>query len=399
MKKSSKENKSNIVAKALCNAVLQRAQSEHLLSALCRLDDILIEPQLTGVPYPYPEEISFEQIPFTYSLVPYAPDMPQLSARLPQQRFAVLEAINSIKHLAILAPAGFGKSVTLAMLASRFARQENAEEGQYTLYPLYLHVLELIECINEKEQARDNGIDTISAAIAIAYPGIDETALHEHLISSIHENNAILLLDGMDELSLSAHEKLATWLNGLKKAQPGLPIVITLSPSNISMILESGFALMGLAGWRWEAYQEWLKKWNNVWKYSQSVHLQNPEEDSPVQIELIQKWLPEPGMRNPLEWTLQVWGAYSGDLTGRTFPEIILAYLQRVTAASFDLEKWATLASELVIADTTVLTSKMIGVAFSNYQKNRLKAENENVEGSQVITLQEKPQNKSELSK
>lgn len=377
----------------LCNLMLQRAQAEHLLSALCPLDDILIEPQLMGIPYPYPDEISVEQIPFAYSLVPYAPDMPQLSARLPQQRIAVLEAINKVKHLAILAPAGFGKSVTLAILASRFARQENTEAGHYTQYPLFIHALEILDCINDSATE----IDSLSTALSNAYPGIDEAALHEHILTIISEKNAILLLDGMDELSLSAHERLLTWLNDIKKSRPGLSIVITLSPSNVSNILEAGFALMGLAGWRWESYQVWLKKWNTVWTRSQSTHLNNPDEKPAVKIEFLEKWLPEPGMRSPLEWTLQVWGAYSGDMTGRTFPESMIAYLQRVTATCFDMEKWASIAANLVSTDTTVLTSKMLSVAFSVRQRNKLKPEIENTETSQSKTVQSIPQNVSEF--
>lgn len=342
---------------SLRELILYRAQSEHLLSALCPLDEILIEPRLMGKPYPMPEEVAEEQIPLTYSLVPYTPDLPQLSSRLPAQTVSIIDAIASARHIAILAPGGHGKSVALAALASRFARNETHAGRSYTGFPFYLHATDLT--INNDQDI----LETLAAALIAAYPTQELKFIRNLIVQKVEDQEAILIVDGLDDLDPSAFQVVAAYLSKFKKLKPSIPIITTLSPSNISILPETGFALMGLAFWKSGDYKEWLNKWNTVW--SDRIDTTSEQSDSIIRpSELITEWLPEPLVHTPLEWTLLVWGYFSHDLTGQSLPELMNSYLFRVTEGQFNLEKWAQFARKMVESGRITLESRWIQSTF-----------------------------------
>ncbi len=344
---------------ALRELTLHRAQSEHLLAALCPLNDILIEPHLMGKPYPLPSDISEEQIPISYSLAPYSPDFPQLSSLLPFQSVDMADAVNSATHLAILAPGGHGKSAALAALASRFARNRNHANREYTLFPFYFHASD-INFSNEQDPLISLA-DTISAV----YPTQDARFILSLIKQSFDAHEAILLVDGMDELDLSRYKKAAAFLIKIKNAYPSIPIVTTLSPANISILPEHGFALAGLAFWKPADYQEWLEKWKAVWEIFSSLVADNQESILRLP-ELVLRWLPDPVIQTPLEWTLLVWGYCSNDLSGQSLPELILAYMNRSTAGYLDLEKWSQTARKMIDAGKITCDSRSISTTFNS---------------------------------
>ena len=338
--------------------ILYRAQSEHLLSALCPLDDILIEPRLMGKPYPLPDEVEEEQIPLSYSLIPYAPDLPQLASRLPAQTVNILDAISSAKHIAVLAPGGHGKSVALATLASRYARNETVDERSYNGFPFYLHVTDL--------DMRDDTdvLEILAEAMVAAYPSHELKFVRSLVAQTMEDQEAVLIIDGLDELTPASHQFVAAFLAKFKKTKPDIPIITSLSPANISILPESGFALMGLAFWNPGIYREWLKKWNTVW--SNRVVSSSEQSDSTFRTpELVMQWLPEPLIHTPLEWTLLVWGYFSHDLSGQSLPELLNSYLSRMTGNHFDLDKWAEIARKMVEAGKITFDSRQVQTPFT----------------------------------
>ncbi len=353
------------------NLVLQKAQSEHLLSALCPLDEILIEPSLIGSPYPIPADISIEQLPFTIQLFPYCPDVPQLSARLPYPTISVYSIISRVKRLAIVAPSGSGKSVALASLASRLAKEEISVGKDSQSIPLYFHASNII--IGNSANAPE---DVLIQAIGNEYPSLSEKFLKSMILSAIQKNIAIILLDGLDELSLDNYAQIAVWLLGLCKAFPHLQVVVTLSPVNMAYLPEGGFSLMGLSAWKEENYHEWLSKWSMVWNRSRLQHQELIQNEKLINSEHIERWIAHPSFQTPLEWTLQTWGNYSSDLSGETLPELLLAYLNRITAGCFNLDKWATLCHSKLTSGNLSITASELAATFPGAQK--LKGKNTN---------------------
>jgi hypothetical protein len=374
------------------NLVLQKAQSEHLLNALCALDEILIEPSLIGSPYPIPVDISIEQLPFTIQLFPYSPDLPQLSARLPYPTISAYSVISRVKKLAIVAPAGSGKSVTLASLASRLAKEEISIGKDSQSIPLYFHASNII--ISDSTNTPE---DVLIQAIGNAYPSLSEKFLKSMVLNALQKNIAIILLDGLDELSLDNYAQIAVWLLGLCKAFPHLQVIVTLSPVNMAYLPEGGFSLMGLSAWKEENYHEWLSKWSIIWNRSRLQHQSLMQNGKPINTDHIARWMTHPVFQTPLEWTLQTWGDFSNDLSGDSLPELLLAYLNRTTSGCFNLDKWATLCHSMITSGNLSITSSELAATFPGVQKLRSKTQNptdkNNPEGQSAPLL---PQNSSE---
>jgi hypothetical protein len=374
------------------NLVLQKAQSEHLLNALCSLDDILVEPTLIGSPYPIPADISIEQLPFTVQLFPYSPDVPQLLARLPYPTISPYTIISRVKKLAIVAPAGSGKSVTLASLASRLAKEEISIGKDTQSIPLYFHASDIVFSDSAKEP-----VEILIQAIGNAYPSLSEKFLSLMVSSALQQNTAILLLDGLDELSLDNYAQVAIWLLGLCKVFPHLQVVVTLSPSNMTYLIEGGFNLMGLSAWKEENYHEWLSKWSVIWSRNRLQHQELIQNVKPINTEHIQRWMARPVFQTPLEWTLQVWGDYSNDLSGDSLPELLLSYLNRIMPGCFDLDKWAVLCYSKITTGNLSITSSELAATFPGAQKFKGKVQNlpdkNNPDGQSLLVI---PQNSSE---
>ena len=342
---------------ALRELVLQRAQSEHLLSALCPLDDILIEPHLMGKPYPLPPDAAEEQIPLSYSLIPYTPDLPHISSRLPFQSVPVVDAVNSAKHMAILAPGGHGKSVALAALASRYARNRVYCNRDYTRFPFYFHAAD-ISTSNEQDP-----LITLADIVSTTYTQ-DTRFIRSLITQTFDAQEAILLVDGLDELDLITYERATAFLIKIKQAVPAIPIITTLSPANISILPEAGFALAGLSFWKPSDYQDWLDRWIKVWKTCADPH--SGDKESILHLpDVVLRWLPDPVSQPPLEWSLMVWGFCSNDLSGQSLSELVLAYMNRVTAGCLDIEKWSQAARKMIGMGKITCDSRSITSTFN----------------------------------
>ncbi len=373
------------------NLVLQKAQSEHLLNALCSLDDILIEPALIGSPYPIPADISIEQLPFSIQLFPYTPDVPQISARLPYPKVSPYSLISRVKKMAIVAPTGSGKSVTLASLASRLAKQEISIGKDSQSLPLYFHATDIV--LDNSSNAPE---DILIRALGNTYPSISEKFLISMVMTALQQSYAILLLDGLDELATDNYAQIAIWLLGLCKAYPHLQVVVTLSPSNISYLPDGGFNLMGLSAWKEEHYQEWLGKWKVIWSRNRLQHPELIKNGKPIDTGHIERWMSRPVFQTPLEWTLQVWGNFSNDLSGNSLPELLLSYLHRVTSGCSDIGKWATVCHSMMTTGKLSITSGELASTFQGTQKLKGKSQNtsekNDTEGASPLL----PQNSSE---
>lgn len=352
------ENEYRKKSLALRELVLQRAQSEHLLGALCPLDEILIEPLLMGKPYPLPPDVAEEQIPLSYSLFPYTPDLPHISSRLPFQSVTLVDAVNSATHVALLAPGGHGKSVALAVLASRYAQNKRYSNREYNQFPFYFHVSDISNYNNP------DPMTAVAEVIGAAYPSQDARFLRSLIKQTFDAHEAILLVDGLDELDLIPYEKTAALLIKIKQAFPAIPIVTTLSPANITLLPEAGFALAGLSFWKPSDYQDWLGKWMKVWKECDIP--KKSGKDTILQLtDLVSHWLPDPVCQTPLEWTLMVWGYSCNDLSGQSLPELTLAYLNRVTAGCLDIEKWSQAARKMIGMGKITSDSRSISSTFN----------------------------------
>lgn len=323
-----KQRNSSGLEDRLRKEVLRKAQSMHLAWMLSPLDELLVEPRLLAPPPRIepggmlpPEEI------LSYA-VSYLPDWPELPARSRETTVSLVEAVQTNIPIAVVGHPGSGKTVALAHLASLIARRDRQAGELADLFPALLHVADLT--LPEKETDDPlNAIISVMTAMAPVYllpqtPGFIRTAFKT--------GRAILLIDGIDDLTTGQLKLITPYLQQFHKEYPAVRMVVTASLDYLDGLSDLGFVPLPLAGWSDIQFSSFLKRWETLWMtviLPEVLHQDPKEAVDPV---LLNYWLiSESAFFSPLEMTLKTWAAYAGDSRGPRAVDAIEAYLRRLS--------------------------------------------------------------------
>src|SRR5687768_2024708 len=188
---------------------LRRAQGMHLAASLFSLDEILQEPRLIAPParvepgvIGIPEDIISQTLP-------YMPAWPELAAIYRAPTLGVTEAITGGANIVIVGAAGMGKTVALAHLASMAANFKVRLDSNSDLeaVPYIYHVADLQFPF---DGSRDPASPIINAASEHA-PIFDLRRLPGFIQQTFKGGQALLLIDGFDELDPSGQDQVVNW--------------------------------------------------------------------------------------------------------------------------------------------------------------------------------------------
>ncbi len=121
---STRESITANVEVRLLNDVLRQAERMHLAAPLFSLSEILLQPRLLAPPVPVEPGIQMPPEDIATGAIPYIPDWPELAALYRSPTLTLAEALQGDANLILLGAPGSGKTVALANLAIRIARQE-----------------------------------------------------------------------------------------------------------------------------------------------------------------------------------------------------------------------------------------------------------------------------------
>ncbi|MCI0608570.1 MAG: NACHT domain-containing protein, partial [Anaerolineae bacterium] len=195
---------------------LRRAQGMHLAASLFSLDEILQEPRLIAPParvepgvIGIPEDIISQTLP-------YMPAWPELAAIYRAPMLGVTEAITGGANIVIVGAAGMGKTVALAHLASLAAnlqvRLEPKTEAEAVPYLYHVADLQL-----PFDSSKDP-INIITNAASERAPVFDLRRLPAFIEGSFKNGQALLLIDGFDELDPQGQHNVVEWFKALTQA-------------------------------------------------------------------------------------------------------------------------------------------------------------------------------------
>jgi HEAT repeat protein len=123
--------------------------------------------------------------------------------------------------------------------------------------------------------------------------------------------------------------KAGQYLGSLLKAYPHTRIVAAAAYEYHDGLTSSGFIPVTMSAWENQQKNDFLNRWSELWTRHIRRSLNQEEEIDPL---LLNSWLEGgEGNPNPLELTLKVWGAYSGDLLGVKSTDLIETHLLRLT--------------------------------------------------------------------
>ena len=322
------------------NDAYSRAQSNHLLRDLFRLDEILIKPKLLVESTQFLDENSIFQSEIC-DVIPYIPDFPVLSRNFNVPRISLLEAIQNNADIAVCGLPGSGKTVALADLVMEIILNSKSENLRKKI-PLYFDINDFNMNLNTT-----NIIDFVSIALSQNIPGVSTQKITKFIQNEIESNNCIIILDGLDELPVNKIDEFIHFIGGVKKSYPDLQFVLTISPTYYGNLFQFGFSILFLSAWSNAQIREFYCKLNNVW----NTHILQEKNNSDNLFinSLIRNWT-ESVLQpmNPLEYTLFIWGSYAGDLSGSHIQDLMSSYINRVLPEKENQMLLSSLAKDLL---------------------------------------------------
>ena len=327
---------------------LRRAQGMHLAASLFSLDEILQEPRLIAPPARVePGVIGIAEDIISQTL-PYMPAWPELAAIYRAPTLGVTEAITGGANIVMVGAAGMGKTVALAHLASLAANLQVRLDPnrEVEAVPYLYHVADLHLPFDSSKDP----INIIMNAASERAPVFDLRRLPMFIEGTFKNGQALLLIDGFDELDPGGQHHLVEWFKALTQAYPKVRIVTTGCVHQLSGLIGIGFNPLALMGWDPRRAAHFIQQWGELW--SRTVAQESLAQIGPEQVDtiLLNTWL---GTDNhgltPFELTLKVWGAYAGDSLGPRVMDAIATHVRRVAPTGTPVAALQLLAMQVVL--------------------------------------------------
>jgi len=356
----------------LRNNIIRQAQRQHHAARLFSLDEILIPPYLLAPPSEQDPGTQLQNQSVADQVVPYLPDSPEIIASLGVNRLTPIQAVQNSQNIAIIGQPGTGKTVLLCHLACQIARREIESGNLADSIPLLIHILDLDVTLNEEQDPFDNIIQSLTSRANL----ISQRQLPRYLKAVLRDKQRrlVLLIDGLDEVPPERLFESAAFLGALHRKHPRLHMIVTASADYAAGLYQAGFYPLAISAWSQTERREFCHKWGQVWHSLVSPELQKASVFTGIDPIFYDHWLgAESDYATPLEWTLRLWGAYAGDLSGSSPVNIFTAYLTRFLPGTGYISVLAELAHAMV-------TQSCASLAFNEMEKILSKARPEQVE-------------------
>jgi hypothetical protein len=303
------------------------AQTLHLARALFLLEDIAVTPRVLAPPFSADPTRTDPRPESTLAVIPNLPDWVTLSGIFQTPSLTLPEALATGPNLLLTGEPGTGKTTALAYMAVVTSqRSENA--GPFASHaPFLIHAADL-------RLDHWGGKDPLDPLIAAGRPTVSGGMggrLDGYVRQAFRQKNALLLLDGLDELSLDETSRVAGWLAALQDDHPEARI-IAAGPARgyDGLVAQAGLAPAALAPWSDYDQRSFLTRWAGAWQRDIAPKLPKGRLVD-VDPALISGWITG-SVRgtSPIELTMRVWASYAGDIRGIGIAPTFDSYLARV---------------------------------------------------------------------
>jgi HEAT repeat protein len=360
---------------------LRRAQGMHLASSLFSLDEILQEPRLIAPPARVEPGVIGIQEDIISQTLPYMPAWPELAAVYRAPTIGVAEAIAGRSNIVIVGVAGTGKTVALAHLASLAANLNVKVDANSDLeaVPYLYHVADL-------QFPFDSSKDPINVITSVALeqaPIFDLRRLPGFIQQTFKNGQALVLIDGFDELDPQGQSNVVEWFKALLKTYPKARIVTTGCVDQLNGLIRLGFNPLVLIAWDAPKSSRFLQQWGELW--SRTVNLESSKQNGPGQVNpvLLNSWLmTDNHSLTPFELTLKVWGAYAGDSLGPRVLDAIATHVRRLAPSGTPLAALELLAMQVVLTSQPIFDPRQARSWVKQYDI----VEDKQIESAETVT-------------
>jgi HEAT repeat protein len=258
--------------------------------------------------------------------IPYLPDWPELAARYSCRTLSLSEALSSGANLILTGGPGSGKSVALAHLICQIVRRDEAVGDMSAFTPIYIHVSDLLP----DGHFNLTLLEHIGPAVHTYANAISINRIDSILRQVLQSGTGLLLIDGLDEVSLQLHQEVIDFLKSVIKEFPQVRLVVTCSPENFSGMVDLGLVPVAMSNWNQSQYLIFIRKWSRSWfRYIRPTIQDDIEQIDP---RLLNAWLlAEKPVINPFDATMKAWTVFAGDTLGPGYVDAIESYIWRTT--------------------------------------------------------------------
>ncbi|NLH06860.1 MAG: HEAT repeat domain-containing protein [Chloroflexi bacterium] len=310
------------------DAVVEFASSLHIAGSLAPLEDLSVEPRFIPAPHPFdPTEPDDPTTDLPQQLVPFVPDWPQAAGPYSLPAVPLTHVLRGSPGVALLGLPGSGRTVALALMALRTARDMEVSAGSLLpekRLPVYVHLADL----PLDPAAYEDAVDPLQPLLDAAHPHLRGIAgrLLGVVRAEFAGGRGLLLADGWDEITPEQQRRVADWLEALFEAYPGNRTVIAAGVKGYGPLVALGLAPVYIAPWNDAAHAELARRWAAAWpRLARKGRQAAPAPEA----DLVQRVSRGNRGWTPLDVTLRVWAAYeSGELPASRV-EAYHAYIER----------------------------------------------------------------------
>lgn len=342
------------------------AQKYHLAGADVKLTDILVEPRL--VPGPQPVTPS-DGGPATsiFDVIPMFHDLPYSYAPYNIETFPLTDLGAGDRQIALLGLSGAGKSTTLAALAllalgeleieslhalseqaifeeEHYLSDEERKERTRERERIQARAMDKLHDVHQQQRAQQEAAQASTERLpALPIAGLLPVLVHlrdldltpgkygkndadpaEPLVeatqrqvsavaaqmvgsviySALEAGNALVLLDGYDELSPAERDRVYHWLRSLRDVHGRNLMVVAGPVTGYAALVSLGFTPTFLRPWQDSDFDALVERWVAIW---QARHGLVPDD------QMLRRLTIDNRGRTPLDVTLKLWTALSGD--------------------------------------------------------------------------------------
>ncbi len=339
----SKSQRTSEIQKAIEHQAYFRAQSTHIAKSLFALEDNIVEPLfLAELPISGDEDKSIFENQIT-TTIPFLPDFPHLVRNFNVSRINIIEACQKSADLVICGMPGFGKSIALAHLVTCMIKKRSETGILAEKIPVFFDVHETPIFSQPNLPLVEMLVKVLSTKLSSSF----QPKIAAYLKEKFSENKAILIIDSLDELPPTQFDLFVDYIKKIKQEYPDLQIIVTSSTLYFGDLLRLNFSPLFLSAWSNSQIIDFYSNWNRLWKKDISNNIS--QDLNEFENLLIHNWASD-NLKplTPLEHTLHIWNALSGDLWGAGISDLYQKFVKRILNQKPLRELASTLALDLI---------------------------------------------------